>query len=116
VQIRDLPPRRSLFRDRADSGSSRTGGGEARGKEKEVTSPIKSPRRQQFEGANESAAPRSGRPRQGTYVRKQRKNDPSQKPQEEVRAAVKSNKRHSAQVWRPIIRVEGEERVDSGKK
>jgi hypothetical protein len=32
VQIRELPPKWSLFRDHADSGSSRTGGEDARGK------------------------------------------------------------------------------------
>jgi hypothetical protein len=85
--IRDLPPKRSLFRDQADSGSSHTGGREQRGKEKETASPVKPPRAHGSEKVKDLAA-QARKPKVGTYVRRSRTGiNQAQPPTGESRAA-----------------------------
>jgi hypothetical protein len=71
VLIRDVPPKRSLFRDQAESGSSHTGGREQRGKEKETASPIKPLRTHGSEKVKDIAA-QARKTKVGTYVRRSR--------------------------------------------
>ena len=70
-EVRDLPPRRSLFKDYADSSSSRTGGNDILRSEKEVNSPSKHHRGSNKDKGNDMA-PEAGR-KARTYVRQPRK-------------------------------------------
>jgi hypothetical protein len=74
ARVRDLPPRRNLFRDHAGSGSSRTGGvDDDRGRERDVTSPTKNHQWGQSDKGKDPAAPKPRRQRAGTYVKKPRR-------------------------------------------
>jgi hypothetical protein len=73
AQVRDLPPRRSLFRDYTISGSSRTGEVDRRKGREEVRSPIKNHWVQDNGGgrpSEERVLP--SKTKRGTYVRKGR--------------------------------------------
>jgi hypothetical protein len=117
--VRDLPPRRTLFRDRADSGSSRTGGGDQFGSEREVSSPNKLYRGQLPEKGKDVAQAQAKKPM--TYVRRPRVvpsdnqapkggGQPPSPPQK---------KRRSRQMWVPraeLTNEGGEELTLKGKK
>jgi hypothetical protein len=101
AEIRDLPPRRNLFRTQSESESSRTGGNIERHCEREVSSPAKEDKRGQGGRGKETADPKARKVKSGTYVRKQRKASPSPKSgqvRDDV-AGPRSNKRRSTQVW-----------------
>ncbi|KAK1628393.1 hypothetical protein QYE76_002708 [Lolium multiflorum] len=117
--VLDLPPRRTLFRDRADSGSSRTGGGDQFRSEQEVSSLNKIYRGQLPEKGKDVAQAQSKKPM--TYVRRPRGvpsdnqapkggGQPPNPPQK---------KRRSRQMWVPraeLTNEGGEELTLKGKK
>jgi hypothetical protein len=106
VFIRDVPTKRSLFKDgdQADSGSSRTGGGGNQYREKAASSPPRHhgmPREESSRNAQQNVQ-HSRRPRAGTYVHKERKNAGSMEPECVPPRSPRSKKRRTRQVWLPV--------------
>jgi hypothetical protein len=117
--IRDLPPRRHLAYDQADSGSSRTGGLDQRRDRTGVNSPRKDCRGQEeVDRLGKEVVDVGGkRNKKGTYVRKPRQDretrvvDPSHLP------SNNSKKRGTKQVWVQVpVRVVGEGSSESAEK
>jgi hypothetical protein len=102
ARVRDLPPRRSLFRDYTMSGSSRTGGRDQRRESEEVRSPEKI--RREVENHRKEKDLDYGAParntKRGTYVRRARKPVEDGLNKEKASSSPKSKKRRTKQVWR----------------
>jgi hypothetical protein len=112
ARVRDLPPRRSLFRDYTMSGSSRTGGRDQRRESEEVRSPEKI--RREVENHRKEKDLDYGAParntKRGTYVRRARKPVEDGLNKEKASSSPKSKKRRTKQVWRVK---EGQEAFDN---